>query len=503
MLKFIRRGQRWVTALFVVAIGGAFVFFIGLGGPLTGPSGGALIEVGPYRFGLREFERSRAQREQSFQEQLGDQYDAKAVEDMLIDLAARDLIDRAVMALAAQDLGIAVAKREVERSVLTVPAFRDEQGRFDAERFENWAQWEYGSQRNFLREERMGLQAAKFYRLLLGEARVSEGEAREAVRMRLEGVRIAFAVVDPSDPPEDLEIGEEEVAAFLESREPEARAAYDERSEEFNVPEQVRARHILVRVEPGASDEAKAGLRAEAESILQRLREGESFEALAEEHSDDPGSRENGGDLGFFKRGQMLQPFQDAAFALEPGALGEVLESDFGFHVIRTEEHRAAEHRSYEEVRDQLARELIARQAAAEVAFTMAERIAQAIRDGESLETAARREELTLQRSGWLQRRPDGFVPGLGAAPEVLAMAFALPAETSSDRIFEVGDKRVLVAVLERSEPEAKAIEAEVEAERERLLQEKRRSQSDTWISARRAQLAEHGELRIDLSSIR
>ena len=275
MLKFIRRGQRWVTGFFVVAIGGAFVFFMGLGGPLTGPSGGALIEVGPYRFGLREFERGRIQREQLLQDQLGDQYNPDSLSDVLNDLAARDLIDRALMALEAEDLGITVSKGEIERAVLTVPGFRDEKGRFDPERFDDWAQWEYGSQRNFMRSERMGLQATKFFRLLRSEVRVSEAEAREVVRRRLEGVRIAFAVVDGEGLEADTEITDEQVATLLTNREDEVRSAYSERSEEFNTPEQVRARHILLRVESDASDEAKDKRRAEAELLLARLREGE------------------------------------------------------------------------------------------------------------------------------------------------------------------------------------------------------------------------------------
>ena len=74
MLRIIREGQRWLTALFVIGIGGVFVFFLGLGGPMSGPGIGTVVEVGPHSYGFREFERVRARREEAIRERLGEQY---------------------------------------------------------------------------------------------------------------------------------------------------------------------------------------------------------------------------------------------------------------------------------------------------------------------------------------------------------------------------------------------------------------------------------------------
>jgi hypothetical protein len=89
MLDIIRRGQRWVTALFVVLVGGVFAVFIGLGQPLRSGGGNSVVQVGPYQIGLAEFERTRAQREEQFREALGDQFDARAMSDSLDAVTAR------------------------------------------------------------------------------------------------------------------------------------------------------------------------------------------------------------------------------------------------------------------------------------------------------------------------------------------------------------------------------------------------------------------------------
>ena len=106
---------------------------------------------------------------------------------------------------------------------------------------------------------------------------------------------------------------------------------------------EIRARHILLRVPAEADAAARDSVRALAESLRQRAAGGEDFAALATEYSQDPGSAARGGDLGFFGRGRMVAPFEEAAFQLEPGEVSEVVESPFGYHVIRLEERQQQE----------------------------------------------------------------------------------------------------------------------------------------------------------------
>lgn len=498
MLKVLRGGQRWLTALFIVGIGGVFVFFLGLQGPLRGSSGGTLVTVGEHRFGTREYERARARRAADFRDRLGEEFDARALSDTIDQLAARELVERALLALEAESLGLSVSKDEIQALVLSDPGFRGEGGRFDLEAFEDFTNYEYGSQNAFIEEQRMALLATKMVRLLQSQPRVSLAEAREAVRRQLESVRIAFVVLGGAAPDPET-VGADEVAKALEERAAEIRALYDERSAEFNQGEAVRARHILFALPAEADEAAEQATLGKARETLALLRAGGDFAALAKERSDDVGTKEKGGDLGFFERGQMVPPFEEAAFALEPGSLSEPVRSPFGYHVIRVEEHRAAQHTAFEEVRESLARELLSRDVRERAADEQAEQLAAAVRGGKSLEDAARGMELTLERSGFLTRRPDGFIPGLGAAPEMLATAFALEPGQSAARVFEVGDKRALVQLLERREADATAVEAQVATMRAQLLQEKRAQRADAWLNERRNQLVASGDLVIDL----
>ena len=489
MLDTLRRGQRWLTGLFVLAVGGVFVFFIGIGQPLQGRSASTIVKVGRYEYDRNDFERLRERREAQIQESVGEGYDARAMRDTLDQLTIQSLVDRGLLSLEAEALGLTVAKQEIERIVRSAGIFRGEDGRFDREAFERYAEYEFGNQHNFIEEQRQGLLATKLVRLLATQARVSDAEAHEVVRRRLEAVQLAIVSLDATSPPAGLEISEEQVQGLLTAREADAKALYEQRLETYDVPEQVRARHILLRVEPGAPAEAVEARRREAEAIHARLVGGEDFASLASSLSEDPGSKESGGDLGFFKRGQMVKPFEDAAFALGPGELSPVFRSDFGFHLLRVEERKPAQLRTFDEVKAELAREILGREAARELARGIADRLAEAIRAGKSLETAAREAKLTLDRTGRLQRRPDGYVPGLGAAQDLLALAFTLPAGASSPQIFEVGGKLALIQVLERAEPAAEEIAAAAAAERSQLLEQKRRELSDTWL-ARTAQPA-------------
>jgi parvulin-like peptidyl-prolyl isomerase len=198
----------------------------------------------------------------------------------------------------------------------------------------------------------------------------------------------------------------------------------------------------------------------------------------------------------------MVKTFEDAAFSLEPGVLSEPIKSDFGFHIIRVEEHTEASHTAFEDVREELVREVLAHDLRADANRALADELAAAVAAGTSLEDAARERELTLERSGWLRRRPDGFVPSLGAAQDLMIAAFSMSPGESSDRVFLVGEKLALVQVLERQLPEDFDIEQGIEAERKQLQAQKRTLVAQGWIERRRRELTESGDLAVDLSKI-
>ncbi len=195
MLDVIRRGRRWLTALFVVGIGGVFAVFIGVGSPLQ-PGGDSIITVGQHQIGIQEFLRTRQSTEQRYQDAFGDSFDADKFSDMINSNTAMELQQRAILALEAEEIGLTVAKEEVEREILTYAGLRDESGNFSREAYENWIYREFGSERLFREQQRRGVLSGKLARLLFRQAYVSEQEARDAVVGSLEEVKLAFPVLD-------------------------------------------------------------------------------------------------------------------------------------------------------------------------------------------------------------------------------------------------------------------------------------------------------------------
>ena len=129
---------------------------------------------------------------------------------------------------------------------------------------------------------------------------------------------------------------------------------YAKNPDQFKQGDSVRASHILIGVPRGADAPARAQARAKAEQVLTEVKAGKDFAALAKEHSSDPGSAANGGDLGFFQQGQMVGPFNDAAFSMAPGATSDLVETDFGLHIIKGVEKKAGRTIPLEEVKPQV-----------------------------------------------------------------------------------------------------------------------------------------------------
>lgn len=146
---------------------------------------------------------------------------------------------------------------------------------------------------------------------------------------------------------------DEKVTQKITVSDKETRTYYDSHPDFFKEPEQVQASHILIKVEPKFNESQKAEAREKTETIQQKLQEGGDFAALAKEFSECPSS-EKGGDLGFFKRGQMVKPFEDAAFTLEPNKTSDIIETRFGYHLIKTIDKKPETTIPYKDIKDKL-----------------------------------------------------------------------------------------------------------------------------------------------------
>jgi peptidyl-prolyl cis-trans isomerase C len=129
---------------------------------------------------------------------------------------------------------------------------------------------------------------------------------------------------------------------------------YDQNKARFRQEDSVHASHILIRVEEQADVATRAKAKTQADDLLKQLKKGAAFADLAKKYSQDPGSAPNGGDLGFFNRGQMVPAFDQAAFALQPGQTSAVVVTPFGYHIIRVSEAKPGRDLGYDEVKAQI-----------------------------------------------------------------------------------------------------------------------------------------------------
>ncbi len=146
---------------------------------------------------------------------------------------------------------------------------------------------------------------------------------------------------------------EAEIEKIPAATEAEAKEFYDKNPDKFEQGEAVRASHILVMAEEKADEAKKKAARTKIDGLLKRVKAGEDFAKLAKEHSDD-GSKEQGGDLGFFQQGRMVPAFDKVAFSLKPGDVSDVVTTEFGYHIIKVVERKPASVVAYDEVKPQI-----------------------------------------------------------------------------------------------------------------------------------------------------
>lgn len=207
----------------------------------------------------------------------------------------------------------------------------------------------------------------------------------------------------------------------VEVSEAEIKAWYDGHKERYQQPEERRASHILIAAEKLGKDKA----RQKAEEVLREVQaKPAAFAELARKHSDDPGSASQGGDLGFFGRGMMVKPFEDATFALRDGEVSGIVESDFGFHIIKLTGQHVAREKPLAEVRGEIERELKSSAVARKFAEAAESFSNMVYEQSDSLQPVAEQFKLKIQRSDWIGREANPAAGVLGNA-KLLAAVFS------------------------------------------------------------------------------
>jgi peptidyl-prolyl cis-trans isomerase D len=263
------------------------------------------------------------------------------------------------------------------------------------------------------------------------------------------------------------------------------------KGDRFTTPAQVHARHILFSFAEGATEADKAKVKETATGVLARARAGEDFATLAKTYSQDPGTAPKGGDLGFFPRGRMVKSFEEAAFNLSAGSIGDLVESQFGYHIIKAEAVEAERVRTLEETRAEIRQELV-REGALERARAQAEVDRNKASGGSKLAEVAQAAGLTHGDTPLVSR--DETIPELGRQPDLIQAALALAVDQVSAPV-KAGEAWYLLSPREKVESKIPDFATVSEEATKRARSEKAEQLAKTKADALLAKLKETKDL--------
>jgi peptidyl-prolyl cis-trans isomerase D len=533
MLDFMRRNARsWGIKVALGAIVLTFVFFMGGGGQLgAGPQ--ALVTVGDVEVTRPEFDLAQRRNETYFRQQFKGQVSDAMLKSLNIPKMTLDqLVDGAVLREEAERLGLSITEDAIREQLVRVPAFQSN-GQFSPGLYRETLRAQGMSPGAFEETVRQDLLEAQLADIIRRGSHVSEEDAWNDYQRENRRMSLSYIAFDSADHEKDVTVDDEKLSKFYDGKQETFRQAptvkvryvpykvadvaekievsdvelneYYElnKNTEFQQQEQVGARHILKKVAKDATEDQKKAVRASIEDIKRRLDEGASFEEIARAESEDPGSAAKGGDLGLFPRGRMVPAFDAAAFSLEAGKTSDIVESDFGFHIIQVYEKKAAGIQPFDEVKDSV-RKTLANQKAIDKVFEISAEDAEKIADGSKLDDVANARGIKIEETTEFS---DGdIVPGLGPAPGFVTAAFALANPGDVSQPVKVGNDYYLVALVERKESRVPPL-AEVRADVETAFREQEsidlaRKRADELLEKARAgsslqQIAEENNLEL------
>lgn len=503
MFDSIRKHQRVLQFLLLILIFPAFVFFGVSGYDRFLSDGDSVATVNGTKISRQQFDQAMRDQLDRMRETLGGQIDPSLLDTPQARAEVLNgLIAQQLLLDAAIEYRINVTDTQLRETILAIPGLRKADGSFDMERYRTLLSAQGLSEAGFESRLRRDLatqslteaasQSAIVPRVLLDRLIALQEQVRE-VREQVFSPKEQLGKLNPDDAqirkyyddnaarfetPESarieyLVLGVKELEVGVVLSADDVRTYYEQNKSRYTTPEERRASHILINLDPSASAEDKASARKKADALLSQLRGGADFAALAKANSQDPGSAIMGGDLGFFQRDTMVKPFADAAFALKEGALSEVVESDFGLHLIKLTGIKPGAIKPFDEVRTNIESELRKQQAGKKFAES-AEAFANTVYEqSDSLKPAAERFGLKIETTD-LPRSGAGLGPDSPLANRKLIDALfsqdSIANRRNTDAV-EIGSNTLIAGrIVEHRPARRKAFEQVADEVRQQII---------------------------------
>jgi peptidyl-prolyl cis-trans isomerase D len=348
-----------VIVVFILTSG--VLFYFG-SGPFEGARSNSVAVVNGEEIPIERFQRAQSNLVAAYERMSRQRLTPELAERLgLSQQIINELVTEAVVVQGSALEGVTVSHEEIAARVWQIPAFQVD-GRYSPERYLEVLKRERINPNDFYTEIKRVLLRVKMESLIKQGVKVSDEEIRQAYRQRHERVRAAWAYADVKPVMAAVQVADADLEPYIKAHQPqftqperrklqfvivspkkvavtvtdaEAEAFYKEHAAEFDEPKRLRVAHVLVRVPPVGGSDAENAAKAKVEDVIKRAKGGEDFAKLAREVSEDKASAVQGGDLGFVGPGELVAPFEQAAFALKKGEVSAPVRTPFGYHAIR------------------------------------------------------------------------------------------------------------------------------------------------------------------------
>ena len=435
MYDFVYKHKRWLQIALLVLIVPPFALF-GIDFYFRNTdTGGSLARIGDARISEAEYSQALRQAQEKMREMMGKNPDQAMLNSpQLRQSVLNELIEHKVTLSHASKAGMTVSDSELQKMIAAVEAFHDQSGKFSRERYRQLLQGQGLSPAAFENQVRSNIMLEQVRSVYSGSAFVPESVAERLLKIREQEREVSQVLFNPNDYRKQAEVSDADAEKYftehkgeflvpervkvefvvlsleayqrsMQISDEEIRKFYADNMSRYQTAEERRASHILIPAAASATPEEKAKAKALAEDLLKQVRQNpRKFGELAAKFSKDPGSAEKGGDLGFFARGLMVKPFDEAAFSMKVGEIAGPVETQYGFLIIRLDAIKAVQTTPLESVKAQIVEEIRKPKVAkafAEAADNFNNLVYEQF---DSLQPAIDALKLTLQKSDWVSR---------------------------------------------------------------------------------------------------
>jgi peptidyl-prolyl cis-trans isomerase D len=486
MLQSIRDGLQSHKWLMYIVLGTLALIFAAWGayGIVNFNAGGSTYaaEADGQKVSIESARNAWLNQQTQYQQRLGGEI-PPAEKAFLQDRILESLIREALLTQRSRDLGYRVSQKDVMQAIREEPAFQIE-GKYSPQVAQERLAQAGISATMFETELRAALQRSQLQNGIAVSDFQTPTEIQRARALQNEQREVRYALLSPDKYSADIQVDDAAVQAYYKAHqgqyltpesaklqyaelrldqlaaqvtpsEEDLKAAYEKNKERYNEPEKRHGRHILI---PIGKDDAAA--KKQAEDVLAQAKAGKDFAALAKQYSQDPGSSDKGGDLGWADRNQFVGPFADALFGMNVGEIRGPVKTQFGYHIIRLDEVQAGKTKSFDTVRPELEAEL-KRNGATDKFGEIQEHIQQRLEQSGAADLNALAKEFNLQTG-----EVSPFLRGAGGAP--LGVAQPIQDLVFGDAPLQPGriggpvlvgeDRLVLVKVIEHNKPQPKPV---------------------------------------------